>query len=72
MRGYEATVLDVVAAPELILRAPGGVLMAVAPHGRQGFLCVLYREVKRRDGFILTAYFKDSYHRRQVIWRAND
>ena len=72
MRGYEEDVLEAVEQPELLLRAAGGVVVAVAARGRHGFLHVLYREVSRADGFIITAYFKDSYNRRQVIWRAND
>jgi hypothetical protein len=72
MSGYEEDVLETVENPELILRAAGGVLVAVASFGRRGFLHVLYREVHRTDGFIITAYFKDSYNRRQVIWRANE
>ncbi len=72
MDGYEEDVLGTVENPELILRAAGGVLVAVTSFGRRGFLHVLYRELSRTDGFILTAYFKDSYNRRQIIWRANE
>lgn len=72
MRNYEADVLETIETPDLVLRAAGSVLVAVTAHGRNGFLHVVYREVSRRDGFVITAYFKDSYHRRQVLWRAND
>jgi hypothetical protein len=72
MRGYEDDVLDAVADPEMILRVAGGALVAVVSFGRSGFLHVIYREVSRSDGFIITAYFNDSYNRRQVIWRASE
>lgn len=72
LHGYEHDVLDAIESPELILRAAGGVLVAVVAYGRRGFLHVIYREVNRNDGFIITAYFKDSYNRRQVIWRADE
>jgi hypothetical protein len=72
MRGYEEDVLETVESPELILRAAGGVLVAVVSFGRSGFLHALYREVSRTDGFIIMAYFNESYNRRQVIWRASD
>lgn len=72
MRGYEEDVLDAVESPELILTGAGGVLVAVVSFGRKGYLQVIYKEVTRADGFIITAYFKDSYNRRQVIWRANE
>jgi hypothetical protein len=72
MRGYEGDVLDAVGDPEMILRVAGGALVAVVSLGRSGFLHVIYREVSHSDGFIITAYFKDSYNRRQVIWRASE
>ena len=72
LRGYEDDMLDAIADPQLILRAAGGVLVSVVSFGRRGFLHVIYKEVTRNDGFIITAYFKTSYNRRQVIWRAED
>lgn len=72
MLNYEQDVLDAVGNPELILRAAGGAQVAVVSFGQRGFLHVIYREVSRSDGFIITAYFNDSYNRRQVIWRASD
>ena len=72
MRGYEEEVLNAVESPDLILTGAGGVLVAVVSFGRKGYLQVIYKEVTRVDGFIITAYFKDSYNRRQVIWRANE
>ncbi|NOT64390.1 MAG: hypothetical protein HOP19_29580 [Acidobacteria bacterium] len=72
LRNYEEDVLDTIETPDLVLRAAGGVQVAVTSHGRNGFLHVVYREVNRGDGFVITAYLKDSYNRRQVIWRANE
>jgi len=72
MLNYEQDVLDAVENPELVLRAAGGALVAVVSFGRRGFLHAIYREMSRSDGFIITAYFNDSYNRRQVLWRASD
>jgi len=72
LRGYEEDLLAAVESPDLILAAAGGVLVAVVSFGRRGYLHVIYKEVTRADGFIITAYFKASYNRRQVIWRANE
>ncbi len=70
LRGYEQDVLSAITEPDLVLRAAGGVLVAVVAFGQRGYLHVIYREVTRHDGFIITAYFKAAYNRRQVIWRA--
>jgi hypothetical protein len=74
LRSYEQDVLSAVLKPDMVLRAARGVLVAVVAYGHRGYLHVIYKERSRPDGFIITAYFKGSYNRRQVIfiWRADE
>ncbi|MGH9834939.1 MAG: hypothetical protein ACREBD_20240 [Blastocatellia bacterium] len=72
MRAYFDDVLNAIESPEVILQGYKGSLIAVSPFGRLGFLHVIYREVSRSDGFIITAYFKRDYNKRSVIWRADE
>lgn len=72
MRAYFDDVLDAIESPEFILRGYKGAMIAVVPFGRSGFLHVLYREVGRRDGFIITAYFKRDYDKRSLLWQADE
>ena len=67
---YELT-LETVADPEYVLRGGAGAMVAVTPFGRRGFLNVLYREVSRTDGFIITAYTTSTVDRRRIVWRKN-
>lgn len=45
-----------------------GSLKAVKGYGARGYLVVIYRELSRQDGFIITAYFVRRIRRRKVVW----
>jgi len=60
--------------PEVILKGDFGELMACKSFPKtpltQKFLIVVYKEVSKDDGFVLTAYFTNKYsERREVIWK---
>jgi len=67
--GYYDEVLETVASPEVVIPGYGGSLIAARSSGKSRFLCVVYREVSRRDGFIITAYFGRKIDRRKALWR---
>ena len=67
--GYYEEVLDTVASPEVMMAGYGGSLIAVRSFGRQRHLCVVYRQLSRSDGFIITAYFSRKVERKKAIWR---
>lgn len=68
MYDYDDIVLDAVTQPTAILRGYAGALVAVLALGRNRFLHVVYKEVSRDDGFIVTAFIARDYRRNQVIW----
>ena len=72
MTSYYEAMLDAVEQPTYILRGHGGAPIAVVPLGRRQFLHVVYRELSRADGFIVTAYIKPNYDRNRVTWREED
>ena len=59
--GYYDQVLEAVEDPDLILQGYGGALIAAKALGR--------RELGRKDGFIITAYFTSEVPRRRIRWR---
>lgn len=68
----EELLLETIEDPEYILRQQGGARAAVVNHGKR-FLHVMYleytnRKRRRRDGFIITAYYLDDFDRSLVIW----
>ncbi len=68
MEKYYDKVLDAVENPTWILRGYAGALVAVLSVAKQNYLHVVYREVNRDDGFILTAFISRKLNRRMIIW----
>ena len=61
-------VLDAVERPTWILQGYAGALVAVLSLARQEYLHVVYREVSRTDGFIITAFIARKVNKRAIIW----
>ena len=68
METLQERVLDAVESPTCILRGYGGALVAVLSLSRRRYLHVVYRELSREDGFVITAFISDSYNRGLVQW----
>lgn len=64
-------VLETVDNPELVVRGNKGTLKAVKNMGKENWLVVVYREVSKSDGFVITAYFLDKKPKGEVVWRRN-
>lgn len=62
-------VLDTVQKPDSVVRASHGALKAIRNMGRKRWMVVAYREVSKRDGFVVTAYLLSQRPRGEVIWR---
>jgi len=69
LSSYYFEVLETVESPELIVRGNKGALKAVKSMGKNNWLVVVYREISKNDGFIITAYFLDNKPKGEVIWR---
>ena len=68
MGSYYESVLDAVERPTWILLGYAGALVAVRTLGRQRYLHVIYRELSREDGFIVTAFISRKVNRSAIIW----
>ena len=71
LASYYFQVLEIIEKPELIIRGNKGTLKAAKNIGKDKWLTVVYREISKRDGFIITAYFIDKRPKGEVIWRRN-
>lgn len=69
LASYFHEVLDIIEKPELIVRGNKGSLKASKSMGRRKWLVVIYKELSKHDGFVITAYFLDTKPRGEVIWR---
>jgi hypothetical protein len=71
MEAYYDVMLEIVEQPTWILRGYAGSLVAVRPLGRHQYLHVIYKELQRKDGFIITAFMSRKYNRALIIWTQN-
>ncbi|MGD0462881.1 MAG: hypothetical protein ABSB74_10375 [Tepidisphaeraceae bacterium] len=69
MASYYHDVLETVQSPQLIVRGNRGALKAARSLGKRRWLVVVYREVSRNDGFVITAYLLDARPKGKVLWR---
>ena len=71
LAGHYDEVLRTVSEPDFIMRGYGGALIAMKGIAQDRYLAVVYKEVSREDGFIITAYPVRRVSRRAIIWRRN-
>lgn len=69
LASYFFEVLEIIEKPEFILRANKGTLKAVKNMGKDNWLVVVYREISKVDGFVITAYFLDKKPKGEILWQ---
>jgi hypothetical protein len=62
-------VLDTVEKPDFVTRGSRGALKAVRSKGSKKWMVVVYRELSRRDGFVITAYLLSKRPKGEVEWQ---
>ena len=60
--------LETVEAPAFVLRGNRGTMKAVRNFGKEKWLTVVYREISKHDGFVITAYFLDTIAKGERLW----
>ena len=71
MAGYYFEVLETVTEPEAIYEGKAGECLAVREVVGNKYIVVVYREVSKEDGFIITAFLtkrKRQLERRRTLW----
>ena len=61
-------VLEAIQKPDFVVRGNKGFLKATRKIGKKKWLIVIYKEVSKRDGFVITAYFVDTKPKGKIIW----
>jgi hypothetical protein len=62
-------VLDTIERPDLITRGSHGALKAARNMGGKKWMVVVYWELSKRDGFVITAYLLSKRLKGEVVWR---
>lgn len=71
MASYYYEVLETIENPTLVIRGNKGTLKAARNLGKNNWLVVIYREISKKDGFVITAYFLDKRPKGEIIWQQN-
>ena len=61
-------VLDTVRSPDWVTKGYRGSLVAWKGYGKRGYLAVIYKEIGRVDGFVITAFFTRKPKKRGKVW----
>ena len=71
LASYYEDVLNTVENPDYIIRGYRASLIALRRYGKRGFLAVVYKELSKDEGYILTAYFtrKVNLNSSVIIWQ---
>jgi hypothetical protein len=69
MASYYHEVMVAIESPGFVVRGNGGALKAARNLGKRKWLVVIYRELARNDGFVITAYFLESKPKGKIVWR---
>jgi len=70
LAGYYDEVLNVVEDPDFVIKGYRGALIALKKM-EDRFLAVIYKELSKEDGFVITAYFtsKIKLEKEEVVWQ---
>ena len=68
LAGRAHEILATIEEPDWVTRGYGGALVAWKGYGRKGTLAVVYKELNKRDGFVVTAFFTSKPSKRRKIW----
>ncbi len=72
MAGYYFEVLETVEEPDIIYEGKTGEFLAVRGIEEGKYIVVVYRELSKEDGFVITAFLtkqKSKLERRRRIWK---
>ncbi|MFQ5868222.1 MAG: hypothetical protein ACE5IT_09575 [bacterium] len=71
MAGFYFEVLETVEEPEVIYEGRAGECIAVREIEKGKYMAVIYRELSKEDGFVITAFLtrrRKQLERRRKIW----
>jgi hypothetical protein len=72
MAGYYSEVLETLEDPDAIYEGGSGELLAAKEIQTDKYIVVVYTEISKKDGFVITAFLssrKKQLERRKMVWR---
>jgi len=69
LASYFHDVLDTVENPEFIMQGNQGTLKSTKNIGKKKWLVVIYKELSKEDGFVITSYFLPDKPKGKIKWK---
>lgn len=71
LAGYYDEVLNTIEEPDYIIKGYKGAFVALKEVKKDKFLTVIYKEISKEDGFVITSYFtsKIKLEREAILWQ---
>lgn len=73
LAGYYNNILATVESPDYVIEGDKKAFIALKVMKKRKFLAVVYREVSKNDGFIITAFFSSNIklENEVIVWQRN-
>ena len=70
MAGFFDDVLSTVEDPDFVIQGYGDAVIALRAIGKKKFMAVIYKEISKKDGFVITAFLsrKIRIEKEVVLW----
>lgn len=68
LAGHHDEILSTVESPDFIVRGYRNAIIAIKKMGNK-YLAVVYKEILKNDGFIITAYFTSEIKKEEIVWQ---
>ena len=72
MAGYYFEVLETIENPDAIYEGRMGECIAIRKLKNDKYVVVIYKEINKKDGFIITAFItkkRKQFEKRKIIWK---
>ena len=71
LAGYYDEVLNTIEEPDYIIKGYKDAIMALKEVKKDKFLAVIYKEITKKDGFVITSYFtgKIKLEKEAILWQ---
>ncbi len=69
LAGYYDEILRTIETPDLIAKGYQDALIAAVKIKNDLYLSVIYKEVSKSDGFVITAYFISAIKKEAIVWQ---
>ena len=71
LAGYYDETLNTIEEPDYIIKGYKDVLVALKEVKKGKFLAVIYKEISKEDGFVITSYFTDKIklEKEAILWQ---